>query len=38
MHKKICIIGAGAAGLVSAKHAIKQGYQVRTFWNIICEL
>ncbi|CAA95783.3 Flavin-containing monooxygenase [Caenorhabditis elegans] len=31
MHKKICIIGAGAAGLVSAKHAIKQGYQVDIF-------
>ncbi|EFO97513.1 hypothetical protein CRE_07840 [Caenorhabditis remanei] len=28
---KICIIGAGAAGLVTAKHAIKDGHEVELF-------
>ncbi|PIC51093.1 hypothetical protein B9Z55_001745 [Caenorhabditis nigoni] len=31
MPSKICIIGAGAAGLVTAKHAIKDGHQVEIF-------
>ncbi|CAO4361395.1 unnamed protein product [Caenorhabditis nigoni] len=31
MPTKICIIGAGAAGLVTAKHAIKDGHQIEIF-------
>ncbi|CAP38631.2 Protein CBG21932 [Caenorhabditis briggsae] len=31
MPSKICIIGAGAAGLVTARHAIKDGHQVEIF-------
>ncbi|CAL2030397.1 unnamed protein product [Caenorhabditis brenneri] len=29
--KKICIVGAGAAGLITAKHAITQGHKVTIF-------
>uniref|UniRef100_A0A8R1DNC3 Flavin-containing monooxygenase n=1 Tax=Caenorhabditis japonica TaxID=281687 RepID=A0A8R1DNC3_CAEJA len=29
--KKVCVIGAGAAGLVAAKHAIREGHEVDIF-------
>uniref|UniRef100_A0A1I7U559 Flavin-containing monooxygenase n=1 Tax=Caenorhabditis tropicalis TaxID=1561998 RepID=A0A1I7U559_9PELO len=29
--KKVCIIGAGAAGLITAKHALKDGHQVTIY-------
>ncbi|CAI2311294.1 unnamed protein product [Caenorhabditis sp. 36 PRJEB53466] len=31
MAKRVCVIGAGAAGLVAAKHAVREGHQVDVF-------